>query len=81
MKRHKTVLVVAAFVLAACCSFQSYGQFQSKGIRVGISGGFLGGKTEKVDDKLSEAVRGFVRYNVQKAILFGSFAVRHSQKG
>jgi hypothetical protein len=65
MKRYKTGIVGAAFILTACFSFQMYGQFQSKGIRIGIAGGFLGGKTEKVDDKLSEAVRGFVRYNVK----------------
>jgi hypothetical protein len=66
MTQRKTVIVIAVFALAACFSFQSYGQFQSKGLRVGIGGGFLGGSTEKVDDKLSETLRGYIRYNIKE---------------
>jgi outer membrane protein OmpA-like peptidoglycan-associated protein len=65
MTQRKTVILIAAFMLAECFSFPVYGQFQSKGIRVGIGGGFLGGSTEKNDDKFSEALRGFIRYNIK----------------
>jgi outer membrane protein OmpA-like peptidoglycan-associated protein len=74
--QRKIVILIAAFMLTACFSFQSYGQFQSKGVRVGIGGGFLRGETEKVDDKFSEALRGFIRYNI-KEYLDGDLAASY----
>lgn len=64
MKQHIAVMVVAFFLLAIFCSPQSMGQLQSKGVRAGIAVGFLGGRTDKDDDKLSEGARIFIRHNI-----------------
>jgi outer membrane protein OmpA-like peptidoglycan-associated protein len=64
MKRRITVMTAVALVLAAFFSVQSFGQFQSKGVRIGVGGGFLIGSTEKVDDKASEASQFFLRHNI-----------------
>lgn len=65
MKQHNYLIVVATLILLAIFCFQSFGQFQSKGVRVGAAAGFLIGSTEKNDDKLTEAVRFFLRHNIE----------------
>jgi outer membrane protein OmpA-like peptidoglycan-associated protein len=64
MKQRITIMTAAILMLAAFFSFQSFGQFQSKGIRIGGGYGFLIGSTEKVDDKASEASQFFLRHNI-----------------
>ncbi len=55
-------LIVALLVVIFCV--QSFGQFQSRGVRIGAGAGFLMGSTEKNDDKMSEASQFFLRHNI-----------------
>jgi outer membrane protein OmpA-like peptidoglycan-associated protein len=64
IKQRIPIMMVAVLVLVTFFSVQSFGQFQSKGVRIGVGGGFLIGSTEKNDDKASEAVRFFLRHNI-----------------
>jgi outer membrane protein OmpA-like peptidoglycan-associated protein len=68
MKRYFFLVTMSVVLLAVIFSVQSFGQFQSKGVRIGIGGGFLIGSTEKTDDKASEAVRFFLRHNIDDYI-------------
>jgi outer membrane protein OmpA-like peptidoglycan-associated protein len=64
MKQRLYFNVISMIILVAIFSLQSFGQFQSRGVRIGIGGGFLLGSTEKDDDNASEAIRGFLRHNI-----------------
>jgi outer membrane protein OmpA-like peptidoglycan-associated protein len=64
MKQRIYLIALSTIILVAIFSFQLLGQFQSRGVRVGLGGGFLIGSTEKVDDKANEAARLFVRHNI-----------------
>jgi outer membrane protein OmpA-like peptidoglycan-associated protein len=64
MKRQIQLTAFAAGLLALFFSCQAFGQFQSKGVRLGVGGGFLIGSTEKNNDKASEAIRAFLRHNI-----------------
>ena len=76
MKRNRTLMVAAICVLIICVSVQAFGQFEGKQMRGGLAGGFLIGETEKVDGKISEALRGYIRYNV-KEYLDGDLAASY----
>ena len=76
MKQHRPFIVLAIAILMVLLSFHSFGQFKSKGYRIGLAGGFLGGSTEKDDDKISGAVRFFIRHNIED-YLDGDFAASY----
>jgi outer membrane protein OmpA-like peptidoglycan-associated protein len=64
MKQRLFLITLSIALLAVILSVQSFGQFQSRGVRIGAGAGFLIGSTEKDDDKMSEASQFFLRHNI-----------------
>ena len=65
MRQHLHVVTFAIIILAMLFSTQVFGQYYPiEGIRLGVEGGVLRGHTDKADDKLSEAIRFFLRHDI-----------------
>jgi len=64
MKQRLYLITLIITLIAVVFSVQSYGQFQSRGVRIGAGAGFLMGSTEKDDDDISESSQFFIRHNI-----------------
>lgn len=64
MKRHVLIIVLAIMIMAALCSTQMFGQYPIEGVRLGVGGGVLRGHTDQFDDKLSQAIRLYIRHDI-----------------
>jgi outer membrane protein OmpA-like peptidoglycan-associated protein len=64
MKRRLYLITLIVALLVVIFTVQSFGQFQSRGVRIGGGAGMLIGSTEKDDDKWSEAAQVFLRHNI-----------------
>ncbi|MBN1399173.1 MAG: OmpA family protein [Bacteroidetes bacterium] len=64
MKQRLYLITLIVALLVVIFTVQSFGQFQSRGVRIGGGAGFLMGHTEKDNDDISEAVQGFIRHNI-----------------
>jgi len=64
MKKRLYFVALIVALLVVVFTVQSFGQFQSRGVRVGGGVGFLIGSTEKDDDDISEAAQIFLRHNI-----------------
>jgi outer membrane protein OmpA-like peptidoglycan-associated protein len=76
MRQRKYLIAASTMIMVAIFSSQVFGQFQSKGVRVGAGAGILGGVTEKVNDKTDKAARFFLRHNITDC-LDGDFAASY----
>ncbi len=74
MKQRFTVMTTAILMLAIFLPVHSFGQYYPiEGVRLGVEGGVLRGHTDKYDDKLSQAIRFYLRHDIVKR-LDGDFA-------
>jgi len=64
MKKRLYFVALIIALLVVVFTVQSFGQFQSRGVRIGGGVGFLIGSTEKDDDDISEAAQIFLRHNI-----------------
>ncbi len=64
MKQRLQIVVLAVMIMAALFSTQMFGQYPIEGVRLGVEGGVLRGHTDKPDDKLSEAIRLYLRHDI-----------------
>ena len=64
MRQYPHIVALAILILATLFSAQVFGQYPIEGFRFGVEGGILRGQTDKPDDKLSQAIRFYLRHDI-----------------
>jgi outer membrane protein OmpA-like peptidoglycan-associated protein len=64
MKQRLYLISLIITILVVVFTVQSFGQFQSRGVRIGAGAGMLQGYTEKDNDDWSETSQFFIRHNI-----------------
>ena len=64
MKQQLHIVALVIVIMTALFTNQMFGQYPIEGFRLGVEGGVLRGHTDKFDDKLSQAIRFYLRHDI-----------------